>query len=81
MRHDGENDATRPQIKQDIIECRWVHLGHLPAKIANYVPARIDYLTDFWRQNIAYLIRSQDRFRSHVLASVMALCCARAALK
>lgn len=53
MQYDGKDDDTSPQIEEGIIECRWVHLSELPAYRAN-LNARIEYVVDFWHQNLAY---------------------------
>tara|TARA_B100001093_G_scaffold181651_1_gene174327 strand:+ start:934 stop:1308 length:375 start_codon:yes stop_codon:yes gene_type:complete len=56
MRYDGDDDATNPQVEEGIIECRWVHLSDLPTYRA-LLPVRIDYVVDFWHQNMAYTPR------------------------
>ena len=57
MRYDGEEDTTIPQIEEGIIECRWVHLSDLPA-YRELLRVRIEYVVDFWHQNLAYAKRS-----------------------
>jgi 8-oxo-dGTP pyrophosphatase MutT (NUDIX family) len=56
MNYDGEDDGTNPQIEEGIIECRWVHLSDLP-QYRELLRARIDYVVDFWHQNLAYVPR------------------------
>ncbi len=56
MDYDGEDDGTSPQIEEGIIECRWVHLSDLP-QYRELLRARIDYVVDFWHQNLAYVPR------------------------
>tara|TARA_B100000886_G_C20318588_1_gene447095 strand:- start:296 stop:763 length:468 start_codon:yes stop_codon:yes gene_type:complete len=53
MRYDGDDDQTCPQVEEGIIECRWVHLSDLSA-YRQLLPVRIDYVVDFWHQNLAY---------------------------
>lgn len=57
MRYDGEEDTTIPQIEEGIIECRWVHLSDLPA-YRELLRVRVEYVVDFWHQNLAYAKRS-----------------------
>lgn len=54
MRYDGEDDQTQPQVEEGIIECRWVHLSDLRS-YRELLPVRIDYVVDFWHQNLAYV--------------------------
>jgi len=56
MRYDGDDDETQPQVEEGIIECRWVHLSDLPG-YRELLPVRIDYVVDFWHQNLAYMPR------------------------
>ena len=56
MRYDGDDDETEPQVEEGIIECRWVHLSELPV-YRELLPVRIDYVVDFWHQNLAYFPR------------------------
>lgn len=57
MEYDGDDDDTNPQIEEGIIECRWVHLSNLPA-YRELLRARINYVVDFWHENLAYVPRS-----------------------
>jgi len=57
MEYDGKDDDTSPQIEEGIIECRWVHLSGLP-EYRELLRARINYVIDFWHQNLAYVPRS-----------------------
>jgi 8-oxo-dGTP pyrophosphatase MutT (NUDIX family) len=56
MRYDGKDDDTCPQVEEGIIECRWVHLSDLPA-YRELLRVRVDYVIDFWHQNMAYVPR------------------------
>lgn len=56
MRYDGSDDDTAPQIEEGIIECRWVHLSDLP-QYRELMRPRINYVIDFWQQNLAYTPR------------------------
>lgn len=56
MQYDGDDDDTCPQVEEGIIECRWVHLSDLP-KYRATLNARIEYVVDFWHQNLAYTPR------------------------
>ena len=56
MRYDGDDDETQPPVEGGIIECRWVHLSDLPG-YRELVLVRIDYVVDFWHQNLAYMPR------------------------
>ncbi len=51
--YDGNDDDTDPQVKEGIIECRWVHLSDLP-EYRELLRARINYVVDFWHKNLAY---------------------------
>jgi len=55
MKHDGD-DVTHPQVEEGIIECRWVHLSDLP-KYRELLRARINYVLEFWLENLAYIPR------------------------
>ena len=57
MDYDGDDDDTSPQIEEGIIECRWVHLSDLP-QYRELLRARINYVVDFWHQNLAYKPRT-----------------------
>ena len=57
MDYDGDDDDTDPQVEEGIIECRWVHLSDLPA-YRELLRARINYVVDFWHQNLAYIPRA-----------------------
>jgi len=52
--YDGNDDDTDPQVKEGIIECRWVHLSDLP-EYRELLRARINYVVDFWHKNLAYM--------------------------
>lgn len=56
MEYDGEDDDTAPQVEEGIIECRWIHLSDLP-RYRESLRVRIDYVIDFWHQNLAYVPR------------------------
>ena len=56
MDYDGDDDDTNPQVEEGIIECRWVHLSDLPI-YRELLRARINYVVDFWHQNLAYIPR------------------------
>jgi 8-oxo-dGTP pyrophosphatase MutT (NUDIX family) len=53
MEYDGKDDDTNPQVEEGIIECRWVHMSNLP-EYRELLRPRINYLIDFWHQNLAY---------------------------
>lgn len=57
MRYNGDDIHTNPQVEEGIIECRWVHLSDLP-KYRELLRVRVDYVIDFWHQNLAYIPRS-----------------------
>ncbi|MBO6557914.1 MAG: NUDIX domain-containing protein [Pseudomonadales bacterium] len=57
MDYDGDDDDTNPQVEEGIIECRWVHLSDLP-EYRELLRARINYVVDFWHQNLAYIPRA-----------------------
>lgn len=56
MQYDGDDDDTIPQVEEGIIECRWVHLSDLP-EYRELLRPRIEYVVDFWHQNLAYCSR------------------------
>lgn len=56
MQYDGKDDDTCPQVEEGIIECRWVHISDLP-EYRELLRPRIDYVVDFWHQNLAYVPR------------------------
>lgn len=56
MEYDGDDDDTSPQVEEGIIECRWVHLSDLPA-YRELLRVRVNYVIDFWHQNLAYVPR------------------------
>ena len=56
MRYDGFDADTIPQVEEGIIECRWIHLSELP-KYRDLMRARIEYVVDFWHENLAYTAR------------------------
>ncbi|TLU64788.1 NUDIX domain-containing protein [Thalassotalea litorea] len=56
MKYSGDDDKTDPQIEEGIIECRWVHLSDLP-EYRELLTARVNYVVDFWHQNMAYTPR------------------------
>jgi 8-oxo-dGTP pyrophosphatase MutT (NUDIX family) len=56
MEYDGCDDDTKPQVEEGIIECRWVHLSDLP-EYRELLRARINYVVDFWHENLAYVPR------------------------
>lgn len=57
MLYHGDDDDTQPQVEEGIIECRWVHLSDLP-DYRELLRARVNYVIDFWHQNLAYVPRS-----------------------
>lgn len=57
MQYDGDDDITCPQVEEGIIECRWVHLSELPA-YRELLRPRVNYVVDFWHQNLAYVPRA-----------------------
>jgi 8-oxo-dGTP pyrophosphatase MutT (NUDIX family) len=54
MHYNGKDDDTQPQVEEGIIECRWVHLSELPA-YRELLRPRINYVIDFWHENLAYV--------------------------
>ncbi|MEQ9617761.1 MAG: NUDIX hydrolase [Deltaproteobacteria bacterium] len=56
VHYHGEDSDVAPQIEEGIIECRWVHLPDLD-KYRPLLLARIEYVIDFWLQNLAYAPR------------------------
>lgn len=54
MHYHGEDDDTKPQVEEGIIECRWVHLSDLP-EYRELLRPRINYVIDFWHENLAYV--------------------------
>ncbi len=54
MNYDGDDDDTKPQVEEGIIECRRVHISELPA-YQELLRPRINYVVDFWHQNLAYV--------------------------
>ena len=56
MEYDGDDDDLNPQVEEGIIECRWVHLSDLP-QYRELLRTRVDYVVDFWHQNLAYVPR------------------------
>ena len=57
MEYDGDDDDTAPQVEEGIIECRWVHLSDLPG-YRETMRARVNYVVDFWHENLAYVPRT-----------------------
>ncbi len=57
MEYDGDDDDTAPQVDEGIIECRWVHLSDLPG-YRELLRARVNYVIDFWHENLAYVPRT-----------------------
>ncbi len=57
MEYAGDDDDTFPQVEEGIIECRWVHLSDMPA-YRQLLRTRIDYVVDFWHENLAYVPRT-----------------------
>lgn len=56
MEYDGTKDPF-PQVEEGIIEARWVHLSELP-EYRELLRARVNYVVDFWHENLAYVPRS-----------------------
>ena len=56
MHYHGEDSDVAPQFREGIIECRWVHLPDLDKYRPMLLP-RIEYVIDFWLQNLAYAPR------------------------
>jgi len=52
----GADSDVSPQYSEGIIECRWVHLPDLD-KYRTLLLPRIQYVIDFWLQNMAYAPR------------------------
>ena len=56
MHYNGKDDDLEPQVEEGIIECRWVHLSDLP-EYRELLRPRINYVIDFWHENLAYVPR------------------------
>lgn len=56
FRYRGDDTAVAPLLAEGIIECKWVHLSELNAYRSSLLP-RIEYIIDFWLQNLAYTPR------------------------
>ena len=56
VHYNGDDADVSPQIEEGIIECRWVHLPDLDT-YRYMLLARIEYVIDFWLQNLAYAPR------------------------
>jgi 8-oxo-dGTP pyrophosphatase MutT (NUDIX family) len=56
IEYNGDDDDTNPQVEEGIIECRWVHLPDL-RHYQDTLRPRIQYVIDFWHQNLAYVPR------------------------
>src|SRR3990167_246544 len=56
VHYHGEDSDVAPQFREGIIECRWVHLPDLD-KYRSLLLPRIEYVIDFWLQNLAYAPR------------------------
>jgi 8-oxo-dGTP pyrophosphatase MutT (NUDIX family) len=56
IEYDGKDDDTAPQVEEGIIECRWVHISDLPS-YRELLRPRINYVIDFWHDNLAYVPR------------------------
>jgi len=54
--YNGDDSDVSPQVEEGIIECRWVHLPDLDYYRSLLLP-RIEYVIDFWLQNLAYAPR------------------------
>ncbi len=57
MHYNGKDADVRPEIKEGIIECRWVHLSELDY-YRSLILTRIQYVIDFWLDNLAYTPRT-----------------------
>ena len=57
MEYQGLDDDAIPQVKEGIIECRWVCLSDLP-RYRELLRPRVEYVVDFWHQNLAYVPRT-----------------------
>lgn len=57
MDYTGNEEDTKPQVEEGIVECRWVHLSDLPQYRA-LLRTRVDYVVDFWHNNLAYVPRT-----------------------
>ncbi len=57
MEYDGDDDDTKPQVEEGIIECRWVHLSNLQG-YRELLRPRVNYVIDFWQENLAYVPRA-----------------------
>jgi 8-oxo-dGTP pyrophosphatase MutT (NUDIX family) len=56
VHYHGEDSDVSPQFEEGIIECRWIHLPDLDTYREPMLP-RIEYVIDFWLQNLAYAPR------------------------
>ena len=53
MHYQGNDADVLPLTKEGIIECRWVHLSDINS-YRPLLPTRIQYVIDFWLENLAY---------------------------
>lgn len=53
MHYNGKDADVIPQLEEGIIECRWVHLSDLDS-YRPLILTRIQYVIDFWLENLAY---------------------------
>ena len=53
MQYNGKNSEVSPEVKEGIIECRWVHLSDIDS-YRTQILTRIQYVIDFWLENLAY---------------------------
>lgn len=56
MHYNGEDSDVLPQTEEGIIECRWVHLSEIDF-YRTTTSSRIQYVIDFWLDNLAYTPR------------------------
>ena len=48
-----KTQILKPQVDEGIIECKWVHISELD-KFRDSMLSRIQYVIDFWLDNLAY---------------------------
>lgn len=53
MHYSGKDDDVKPEISEGIIECRWVHISDIDSYRMQML-TRIQYVIDFWLDNLAY---------------------------
>lgn len=53
MHYKGSDADVSPEFEEGIIECRWVHISKLDS-YRSLMLSRIQYVIDFWLENLAY---------------------------